>query len=157
MVWQINKIEYEMGGGGHSLPPSKQGGSTHNSHALYGLAQPLVQKSSSRWRSFSYRLSLISYLISLISYLLALILSYLKMALKCTNRWRQIAILGPKTGSGSCNTPFKSPTVWIQPPRIYFVPEHINYTLLLMVIVEGWGGYFCVKRHIYRYEYAHLL
>ena len=28
-------IEYERGGGGHSLPPSKQGSSTHNSH--YGL------------------------------------------------------------------------------------------------------------------------
>ena len=32
------------------------------------------------------------------------------------------ATLGPKTGSGSSYTPFKSPALWIQPPRIYFVP-----------------------------------
>ena len=37
------------------------------------------------------------------------------------------AILGPKTGSGSSYTPFKLPALWIQPPRIHFVPGHINY------------------------------
>ena len=59
-----------------------------------GFPQLLVQKSSTRWRSFCYLLSVISYLISHISYLLSLIfylLSYfiLRWLLYTkNNQWR---------------------------------------------------------------------
>ena len=49
--------------------------------------------------------------------------------------WAQIALAtlmrfqGPEQARAPAKpTPFKSPPLWIQPPRIYFVPGHINYT-----------------------------
>jgi len=35
---------------------------------------------------------------------------------------------GPKTGSGCRATPFKYPSLWIQPPRFNTLPGHIIYT-----------------------------
>ena len=67
-----------------------------------GGTQPLVQKSSPRWRSFSYLLSLISYLLSHISYLLSLI-SYL---LTLSSSYLQMALVYKKLPIG---VPFNSP------------------------------------------------
>ena len=46
------------------------------------------------------------------------------------------AITGPKTGSGCRATPFKSPSLWIQPPKTNTVQGHIKYSPHWWVFVQ---------------------